>query len=253
MRGTSTNRGSGTTWTTSKRYYNLYQGRYLSVDPVMGEEARPQTWNRYLYAVGNPLKWTDPTGETVSLSSLTGDQQQEVLQQLNAFTGNTYDVDKEGNLYLKEVGTESSKTATNFLNSAIGSSNTYSVRATNSEKSVKLGQATEATNDVRIDFDDFSGMKTGKVNPATINVGSVVFHELVHLHAGLRDPKGKRADLETGDVVDFVNRVRTERGFPLRGPAYAGKFGFGWRLKMNFIRVDPRKPEKIHYIKFRNR
>jgi hypothetical protein len=40
-------------------------GRFLSVDPVVDEErslANPQGWNRYAYALNNPLRYTDPTG-----------------------------------------------------------------------------------------------------------------------------------------------------------------------------------------------
>ncbi len=46
------------------RYYSPLVGRFLSFDPVGGTEFNAQTWNRYSYAVGNPLKYTDPTGES---------------------------------------------------------------------------------------------------------------------------------------------------------------------------------------------
>lgn len=49
------------------RMTNPKLGRFLSVDPAM-ESARkgsPQTWNRYAYVAGNPLKYTDPTGEAI--------------------------------------------------------------------------------------------------------------------------------------------------------------------------------------------
>ena len=37
-------------------------GRFLSVDPLGGNPYRPQTWNRYTYALNNPLKYIDPNG-----------------------------------------------------------------------------------------------------------------------------------------------------------------------------------------------
>ena len=49
------------------RYYSSAQGRFTSVDPLL-ESARtkhPQTWNRYVYALNNPLRYVDPTGEDV--------------------------------------------------------------------------------------------------------------------------------------------------------------------------------------------
>jgi hypothetical protein len=39
-------------------------GRFMSPDPLMASATvyDPQTWNRYTYALNNPLKYTDPTG-----------------------------------------------------------------------------------------------------------------------------------------------------------------------------------------------
>jgi RHS repeat-associated protein len=46
------------------RYYTNTQGRFTSVDPLMasGSAGSPQSWNRYAYAINNPLRFTDPTG-----------------------------------------------------------------------------------------------------------------------------------------------------------------------------------------------
>lgn len=44
------------------RYYDATLGRFLSVDPVLGDPAVPQSWNRYSYALNNPSNFTDPTG-----------------------------------------------------------------------------------------------------------------------------------------------------------------------------------------------
>jgi len=45
------------------RFRSPLTGRFLSVDPVGGSPQSPQSWNRYTYVRGNPLKYTDPTGE----------------------------------------------------------------------------------------------------------------------------------------------------------------------------------------------
>ena len=45
------------------RYYDVGGGRFLSVDPVLGQPRVPQSWNRYAYALNNPLRFIDPTGE----------------------------------------------------------------------------------------------------------------------------------------------------------------------------------------------
>ncbi len=45
------------------RYYNPHLGRFLSVDPVGGDVANSQSWNRYSYVLNNPLAFVDPNGE----------------------------------------------------------------------------------------------------------------------------------------------------------------------------------------------
>jgi uncharacterized protein RhaS with RHS repeats len=45
------------------RYYGPLLGRFLSVDPANSAVLQlPQTWNRYAYARGNPLRLIDPDG-----------------------------------------------------------------------------------------------------------------------------------------------------------------------------------------------
>jgi RHS repeat-associated protein len=44
------------------RHHSPVTGRFLSVDPVGGNPAAPQSWNRYAYVTGRPLIYTDPNG-----------------------------------------------------------------------------------------------------------------------------------------------------------------------------------------------
>lgn len=46
------------------RYYSSAHGRFTSPDPLLasGRIENPQSWNRYPYVLGNPLKYSDPTG-----------------------------------------------------------------------------------------------------------------------------------------------------------------------------------------------
>ena len=46
------------------RYFSGPEGRFLSPDPLLasGTIYNPQSWNRYIYALDNPLKYIDPTG-----------------------------------------------------------------------------------------------------------------------------------------------------------------------------------------------
>ncbi len=48
------------------RYYGANTARFLSVDPVIGRRSVPQSWNRYVYALDNPLLFNDPDGRAVN-------------------------------------------------------------------------------------------------------------------------------------------------------------------------------------------
>lgn len=56
------------------RYYASTHGRFTTVDPLLtsGTVHDSQTWNRYSYAINNPLKWTDPDGLFIWSDSLGG-------------------------------------------------------------------------------------------------------------------------------------------------------------------------------------
>jgi uncharacterized protein RhaS with RHS repeats len=52
------------------RYYEAGLGRFLSTDPVARPGSNlqsPQRWNRYSYALNNPIKFLDPDGRDVTL------------------------------------------------------------------------------------------------------------------------------------------------------------------------------------------
>lgn len=45
------------------RYYNPRLGRFISVDPAGVDVGKIETFNRYSYAINNPYRYTDPSGE----------------------------------------------------------------------------------------------------------------------------------------------------------------------------------------------
>jgi RHS repeat-associated protein len=51
------------------RYYNPAGGRFLSRDPYPINFGDPWELNRYGYAGGNPVRWTDPTGWATTVST----------------------------------------------------------------------------------------------------------------------------------------------------------------------------------------
>ncbi|MDP3086177.1 MAG: RHS repeat-associated core domain-containing protein, partial [Rubrivivax sp.] len=46
-----------------QRYYDPLAGRFLSVDPVVTDAGTGAHFNRYVYALSNPYRYVDPTGE----------------------------------------------------------------------------------------------------------------------------------------------------------------------------------------------
>jgi RHS repeat-associated protein len=49
-----------------QRYYDPTIGRFLSVDPVTALEKPLTNFNRYVYTLNNPYKFTDPDGRDVT-------------------------------------------------------------------------------------------------------------------------------------------------------------------------------------------
>ncbi len=51
------------------RFYDPVVGRFLSPDPYVQSPTNPQNYNRYSYCLNNPLKYTDPNGESAVLTA----------------------------------------------------------------------------------------------------------------------------------------------------------------------------------------
>ena len=47
------------------RYYDPVLGRFVQADTIVPNTADPQSFNRYSYVLGNPLRYTDPSGHCI--------------------------------------------------------------------------------------------------------------------------------------------------------------------------------------------
>ena len=54
--------GESTRYSDHARTHDYQLGRFLSPDSVGGRPEEPQSWNRYAYVLGNPLRYLDPDG-----------------------------------------------------------------------------------------------------------------------------------------------------------------------------------------------
>jgi RHS repeat-associated protein len=72
------------------RYFSGAQGRFTSPDPLMASAhaSNPQTWNRYAYALNNPLRFVDPNGMEVP-PSCANDQNCPISVKINVIYDKT--------------------------------------------------------------------------------------------------------------------------------------------------------------------
>ena len=198
------------------------------------------------YARNNPVKYVDPDGRMVCVADVCPDDQVKLIQDLNEFTGNQYTVDDQGYLQVAAYGADASPTATSFLDTVIQSEELFSVESRNASRKVDLGQFDATQNLARLDFADMAGMEFGRVDSRTFNSGAILIHEQIHGFTGMQDPSGSGGG--PGPVVNLVNVMRAERGFPQRGPEYGAPRSFSGRLMFNFQQVNPRNPAKIYWV-----
>lgn len=66
------------------RFYSGTQGRFTGVDPGPFTATDPQSFNRYSYVQNNPLKFLDPTGETLVI---LGEGADEFVRELEIASG----------------------------------------------------------------------------------------------------------------------------------------------------------------------
>ena len=57
-------------YNANARLYDPVTGRFLAPDPLIQDPASTQDFNRYTYCLNNPLKYTDPDGESIILACL---------------------------------------------------------------------------------------------------------------------------------------------------------------------------------------
>jgi hypothetical protein len=90
------------------RYFSSQCGRFTSVDPLLasGRTALPQSWNRYAYALNNPLRLVDPTGTQDKPSDPPPPQKQPQKQNYDAARNNGNADDIKTDQHLEQLFTD---------------------------------------------------------------------------------------------------------------------------------------------------
>jgi len=186
------------------RYFSAAQGRMTSPDPFMitmqAEDsqqlaaylANPQNWNRYAYALNNPLRYIDPTGlAPISVEDCQKDAACTVVK-LNVILNTNADIlDKDGSLrqeYQSKLDTQLAQAANEYANANIAFDVNYTRAAVDSKYVGEAGAINVVVTDRRESLGSTSWVGRSGASYTRLNIGtsqtstyrSTLAHELSH-------------------------------------------------------------------------
>jgi len=160
------------------RYYDPAIGRFLTRDPLPGDQELPQTLNKYVYCLNNPLKYIDPTGEGIRdtvedtfkrLEGVNPDDLAEVQELIDA--GQEVEALKK---ILELLGFEYADNGDGTLTIELGEGKEFTVKIDNSLK--VMGQSAYGATDHGNDVISINVALTGNVGDIVLTV----LHEVCH-------------------------------------------------------------------------
>jgi hypothetical protein len=213
-------------------------GRFTSPDDFLNDTkpVEPASWNLYVYARNNPLKYIDPNGESVDGRGLSDEERTRLIAEFARVTGyRVEDLSFGANgLLAIASGAKSdggSAKARTLLNEAINSAWEFVLVGVNTpdvafaEHAPQLKPAIVRPDgsrvsggtygQVRIDFADFNNaVFENDAARQTFSLGITILHEFVHgLYPALSDNQGGGA----GEIENnWINPIREELGLPTR-------------------------------------
>ncbi len=158
---------------------------FVSVDPVQPNPKNGHNFNRYWYGNNNPYKFTDPDGRVVHVAGQPDDQKQ-LIQQAEKFSGLKITQDSSGNLQSFQCSANqgaASPVLASALISAIGSTSTINLTAVNADPKVYIDQFSTG----KIDVADVAGIAA---KSPQMGAGALV-HTLAEYQAAQGMPGGQ--------------------------------------------------------------
>ena len=207
------------------RFYDFASGRFMSMDPILGDLTQPQSWNRYAYVRNNPIAYTDPDGREINLSGITNTVDRDLLiQELRTRTGLDLYYD-QGLLKSKGALTDAngkplgSASARKEIEDALAPGTVFTARGFNASSGIDIAGSTGNT--ILMDFTDIGAITLGNNPPGTVNAAAIFLHELRHSDGGqnLDDPSALELKMNPGLIGANVrkdNQINKELGLPQR-------------------------------------
>ena len=131
------------------RAYDPLVGQFLSPDPIIQDPSFTQNYNRYSYCFNNPLKWSDPSGNKVSLEFQPGEDQSAFWSSVGANCAYWSSAGGSAGIYAPEVGSEGAAYINAVRNGYHGTQDEFEHGIYH--ETISLGQG-KPTVEIRMDF-----------------------------------------------------------------------------------------------------
>jgi RHS repeat-associated protein len=187
---------------TSPDPFNIVFEKQLEKDTDKGNRqfrnyiSKPEQWNRYVYAINNPLKFVDPDGREIRInSSLTEKERNEILYHLQKLTRDklNWQTDSKGNVNIVITKTNGGGTdaGTRLIRRLDGYKSVVTITTSSGGNSTSYDNVTNASNGVGSNstvtfnpnatpkigtLDENTGISRSQDRPVWIGLA----HELIH-------------------------------------------------------------------------
>ena len=254
--------GSGLGRFTSPDPFNIVFEKQLEKDTNKGNRqfrnyiSKPEQWNRYVYAINNPLKFVDPDGREIRLdSSLTEKERNEILYHLQKLTRDklNWKTDSKGNVNIEITKSKGGgqDAGTRLIRRLDGYKSVVTITTSSGGNSQASHNATNEANGVGSDstvrfnpnatpsigtLDENTGISRSQDRPAWIGLA----HELIHADHAARGTTLTGTGTYSYMDPNGIKRTATENRYELATVGIGGQ-----NNKKDITENDIRKDQRL--------